>query len=38
MRLFVILAFGLILTACATVQGVGRDVTSIGKAMEDAVD
>jgi predicted small secreted protein len=29
---------GLTLTACNTVEGVGRDVESVGDAIEDAAD
>ena len=28
----------LVLTACNTVQGVGRDIESVGEAGEDAID
>ncbi|MBD59129.1 MAG: Entericidin EcnA/B family protein [Citromicrobium sp.] len=31
-------ALGLTATACNTVQGLGRDVESVGKAGEEAID
>lgn len=39
-KLFAFLAISstLILAACNTVQGVGRDIESVGRAGEDAID
>jgi len=34
----VLLGFTLLLTACNTVRGVGRDVQSVGRTVEDVAD
>ncbi len=34
----VILASGLMLSACNTVKGLGRDIESVGKSGEDAIN
>ena len=34
----VAVTFGLALTACNTVQGLGNDIESVGEAGEDAID
>lgn len=36
-RLCVVVAMLVALTACGTIQGVGRDITSAGQAIERAV-
>jgi entericidin B len=36
--LVTLIVTGLILTACNTVEGVGRDIKSAGEAIEDAAD
>ncbi len=33
-----LIGFALILSACATVKGLGRDIESVGKAGQDAID
>lgn len=39
MRIFAILAiFGLFLTACETIKGVGRDIENAGEALDEATD
>ncbi|MEX0645289.1 MAG: entericidin A/B family lipoprotein [Parvularculaceae bacterium] len=39
MRLLTLLLLtSFLLAACETIQGVGRDVTNAGEALEDAVD
>lgn len=39
MRLLTLLLLSsFLLTACETIQGIGRDVTNAGEALEDAVD
>ena len=39
MRLFALLfAFGLFLSACETIKGVGRDIENTGEAIDDALD
>lgn len=36
--LALLLAFGLFLSACETIKGVGRDVENTGEAIDDALD
>ncbi|MBY0423279.1 MAG: entericidin A/B family lipoprotein [Parvularculaceae bacterium] len=37
-RAALLLAFSLLLSACETIKGAGRDITKAGEAIEDAVD
>jgi len=38
MRLLaLLLSFGLLLSACETIKGAGRDITNAGEAIDDAV-
>ncbi len=36
--LSLLLALGLFLASCETIKGVGRDVESVGEAIDDAID
>ncbi len=36
--LALLLAFGLFVSSCETIKGVGRDVESAGEAIDDAID
>jgi len=36
--LTLLLAFGLFLSSCETIKGVGRDIENTGEAIDDAVD
>ena len=38
MSFVAMVAAGLVLSACETIKGAGRDITRAGEAIEDAVD